>query len=98
MDIEDDILVFEWDEWNVEKNRVKHKVEPNEAEEVFFDDNKKTFEDVKHSDKEKRLVVIGKTKASRILYVAFTVRDGKIRVVSARDLNRKEVSLYEEAA
>jgi uncharacterized protein len=96
MSVFDDELVFEWDDWNVQKNRIKHSVEPNETEEVFIDDNKVTFEDTRHSDKERRLILIGKTRKGRLLYVAFTIREGKIRVVSARDINRKEVKLYEE--
>ena len=98
MDIDNNILIFEWDQWNINKNRLKHRVEPNESEEAFFDDKKYTFEDTKHSDAERRFILIGKTKANRILYIAFTVRDGKVRVVSARDINKKEVILYEEAA
>jgi len=89
-------LEFEWDQWNVEKNRIKHAVEPNETEEVFIDDNKVSFEDSKHSDIERRVVLIGKTKKARILYVAFTIRNSKIRVVSVRDVSRKEVKLYEK--
>ncbi len=96
MSLFEELLEFEWDKWNVEKNRVKHSVEPNETEEVFVDENKVSFEDRNHSGKERRLILIGKTRKGRLLYVAFTIREGKIRVVSARDINRKEVKLYEE--
>lgn len=96
MPLFEEYLEFEWDEWNVEKNRIKHSVEPNEVEETFLDQVKVSFEDSKHSDGERRVVLMGKTRKGRLLYVAFTIRSGKIRVVSARDINRKEVKLYEE--
>jgi uncharacterized protein len=90
-------LEFEWDKGNIDKNK-KHGVDYKEIEEVFFDDAKKTFPDELHSNGETRYRIIGRTKNDRLLFVVFTIRNGKIRVISARDLNRKEVPLYEEAA
>lgn len=88
-------IEFEWDEWNIEKNRVLHNVMPEEQEQVFFDENKVIYEDEDHSSgEERRFVIIGKTKTGRLLYEAFTVRNGKIRIISARDLNKKEVNLF----
>lgn len=89
-------LEFQWDRGNIGKNRMKHGVEENEAEEPFFDRKRKTFKDRLHSGNEERFRVIGKTKGKRLLFVAFTIRNGKIRIISARDVNRKEVRLYEE--
>lgn len=89
------VLEFEWDEGNIGKNK-KHNVEDREAEEVFLDENKKTFKDHLHSNGEERFRVVGKTKKGRLLFVAFTIRKGKIRIISARDINKKEVSLYYE--
>lgn len=86
---------FEWDKGNIGKN-IKHKVGDREIEEVFLDNRRFIFKDRLHSRSEERFRIIGKTKKSRILFVAFTKRDKKIRIISARDINRKEVSLYEK--
>lgn len=88
-------LKFDWDEANIE-HIAKHNVSPEEAEDIFFDPNNALNEDIEHSLVEKRFLIIGKTKGKRLLYQIFTRRKGKIRVISSRDLNRKEVPLYEE--
>lgn len=98
MKVDKSLFKFEWDQGNSGKNK-KHKVEDKEAEEVFFDKNKVTFPDIIHSTQdEERLRIIGKTKKERLLFIVFTKRGEKIRIVSARDINRKEVPLYEKAA
>lgn len=90
-------LEFEWDEGNQDKNWSKHSVTMAEAEQVFFDQQRKMSRDVGHSRREPRFVLIGKTKTGRILFITFTLRKTKIRVISARDLNpRKERRLYEK--
>ena len=89
-------LAFEWDKGNQDKNLVGHKVTNEECEEVFYDPKKKIADDPIHSQKENRYIVIGKTKQDRILFLVFTIRNEKIRVISARDLNKKERFLYEE--
>lgn len=91
-------IEFQWDQGNIDKNKKKHRVSDQESEEVFFDEKKKTFIDKVHSDKEERFRIIGKTKQQRLLFVVFTVRKGKVRIISARDINRKEVKLYEKNA
>lgn len=91
-----DPLEFEWDKGNVTKNYDKHGVNERESEEAFFDENRRTFKDRLHSNNEERFRVIGMTKSKRLLFVVFTIRKEKIRVISARDVNRKEVKLYEE--
>ena len=88
-------LEFEWDRGNAGKNR-KHDVEDSESEEVFFDEHKAILRDPLHSGGEERSILIGKTKAERLLFVVFTKRGKKIRVISARDVNRKEMHLYEK--
>ena len=88
-------LEFEWDEGNRGKNFQKHKVSDGEREEVFFDQDKKIYRDVIHSGKEKRYILLGATNVHRILFVVFTIRKGRIRVISARDLNKTESQLYE---
>ena len=89
-------FAFEWDEGNKNKNFIKHKVTDEECEEVFFDSKKKTAKDIFHSNKEERNIIIGKTKLGRYLFLVFTTRENKIRIISARDVNRKERSLYEK--
>jgi uncharacterized DUF497 family protein len=88
---------FIWDQGNRDKNWRKHKVTNQECEEAFFDKKKIIYKDVFHSEDEERLIVIGKTEKGRLLYAVFTTRDEKIRVISARDINKKEVKFYEKA-
>ena len=89
------VKVFGWDEANT-GHIARHNVLPEEAEEVFFDENNVQDEDVEHSTDEKRYLIIGKTKEGRLLYQIFTVRVNKIRIISSRDINKKEVQLYEK--
>ncbi|MEP7166453.1 MAG: BrnT family toxin [Candidatus Woesebacteria bacterium] len=81
---------FEWDEANQDKNWKKHKVSISEAEEVFLDKRKKISKDFFHSETEDRYILIGMTKSERALLVIFTRRKDKVRVISARDLNKRE--------
>lgn len=89
-------IEFEWDKGNADKNFIKHKVRNEECEEVFFDPEKRILRDPLHSDREKRHILIGKTKKRRLLFLVFTARRKKVRVISARDLNTKELYLYHE--
>jgi len=88
-------ILFDWDKGNINKN-LKHDVADKEAEEAFFDSRKRTFKDKLHSKGEERLRIVGKTKEGRLLFIAFTIRNDRIRIISARDINKKEVKLYEE--
>lgn len=91
------VRLFEWDKGNKQKNWLKHKVTSEEAEEGFDDDNRMLFEDIKHSSsQEKRFLLFGKTNEERKL-VVFTMRGKKIRIISARPMNRKEAIIYEKA-
>lgn len=47
-----------------------------------------------HSGKEERFIILGRTKEERLLFVVFTIRDKKVRIISTRDINRKEKQLY----
>lgn len=85
---------FDWDEGNSEKKLIKHGVTCEEAEEIFFDSESLDFDDKKHSKIEKRLVKIGKSFSGRILVAYYTVRGSKIRIISVRDVNKKERLLY----
>ena len=87
---------FEWDEGNRDKNERKHRVTSKECEEAFFDGQKKIIKDPLHSGKEQRYILLGKTKVHRRLFIVFTIRKLFVRVISARDLNKKEYPLYEK--
>lgn len=89
-------LIFEWDEGNIDKNLVKHNVTNKESEQVFLNEPNFIFEDEKHSTVEKRRMIWGVTNTGRKLSAIFTIRGRKIRIISARDMNRKERRKYEE--
>ncbi len=85
---------FEWDEGNAEKNWVKHRVTWYECEQIFFHQPLVVAEDVGHSQVEVRFYALGKTDQERRLFVVFTLRKDRIRVISARGMNRKEQEAY----
>jgi uncharacterized protein len=87
-------LGFEWDKGNVDKNRIKHKVSSSECEQIFFNHPLLIQDDILHSATEKRYYALGKTDTNRFLFVVFTVRNDLIRVISARDMSRKERKVY----
>jgi uncharacterized DUF497 family protein len=89
-------IEFEWDQWNVQKNEIKHGVSRLEAESVFYDPAYKMFRDAPHSTaREARYVLYGKGLENRILMVGFTVREAQVRVITARPASRKERRIYE---
>ena len=92
------ITGFNWDDGNARKNE-KHGVSMAEAEQVFFNAPLLLLEDVAHSQKEPRLHALGKTDDDRTLHITFTLRqsDLLIRVISARDMHRKERAIYDQA-
>ena len=90
------ITGFDWDDNNREKNWEKHGVLASECEEVFFNLPLLLQPDPSHSQKEPRDYVLGHTIAGRRLFIAFTIRGDKIRVISARDMSKKERSIYEQ--
>jgi uncharacterized DUF497 family protein len=85
---------FDWDEANSQKNWDSHRVTPEEAEDVFFHEPLVVRGDERHSKSEKRYYALGQTGANRRLFVAFTVRRTRIRVISVRDMNRSESAIY----
>lgn len=90
---------FDWDAGNVRKNE-RHGVSQSEAEQVFFDPRLLVVTDDRHSQAEPRFHGLGATLAARVLHVTFTLRaEGKkIRIISARDMSRKERIYYEQKA
>lgn len=88
---------FDWDDGNARKNLDKHDVSQAEAEQVFAGEPLLP-DDAGHSQAEPRLQALGRTIEGRFLHVTFTLRSNgkKIRVISARDMNRKERAIYDE--
>ena len=86
---------FDWDDANTHKNWERHRVAPEEAEDVFFQEPLVVRSDVRHSKGENRYYALGQTVVGRRLFVVFTVRRKLIRVISARDMNRNETETYE---
>jgi uncharacterized protein len=87
---------FQWDKGNIEKNWLKHRVTPYECEQLFFNLPLVAHEDIKHSEKENRYYALGKNDINRFLFIVFTVRENKIRIISARDMNKKEKKVYKD--
>jgi len=92
-----DYIGFEWDVFNETKNWEKHAVTKWECEQVFFNKPLLFYDDIKHSQKENRVYVLGQTDENRKLFIVFTVRSKRIRVISARSMSKKERAFYEKA-
>lgn len=88
---------FEWDKGNSDKNLKKHNVTNQEAEEVFSNEPLVVLEDIKHSRQETRFQALGVTSKRRKLFLSFTVRKNKMRIISARDMSKKEEVVYEKS-
>ncbi len=86
----------EWDEGNSGKNWHLHRVTDAEAEEIFSNEPIVIIRDSSHSNAELRYAARSVTNAFRRLNVIFTIRAGMIRVISARDMTRREERIYEE--
>ncbi|WP_428491506.1 BrnT family toxin [Rhodopila sp.] len=91
---------FDWDAGNDRKSAQKHAVSQAEAEQMFFNDPLLLAVDERHGQTESRFHALGRTDDDRRLHVTFTLRDrGRlIRVISARDMHRKERLHYEQTA
>jgi len=89
-------LGFQWDEGNSDKNWLKHKVSKNECEQVFFNLPLVVEEDTEHSDIEKRWYILRQSDSKRLLFIVFTIRNQLVRVISARNMNKKEKEIYYE--
>ena len=92
------ITRFDWDNGNARKNE-KHGVSTAESEQICFNSPLLVLADAKHSALEPRFHALGKTHEGRLLHIAFTLRNAgeNIRVISARDMHRKEREFYEQA-
>ncbi len=96
MDLINSCKGFQWDRGNNNKNWLKHEVGNNECEQIFFNEPLLVYADSKHSGSEKRWYALGKTDQSRCLFVVFTIRESLIRIISARDMHKKEREIYYE--
>ncbi|MHB1376481.1 MAG: BrnT family toxin [Candidatus Humimicrobiaceae bacterium] len=85
---------FQWDKANTEKNWLKHSVTPSECEQIFFNIPLIVANDEKHSQGEDRYCALGETDNDRWLFIVFTIRKNHIRVISARNMNKKERQVY----
>ena len=89
-------LGFQWDQGNSDKNWEKHKVSKSECEQAFFNIPIVIADDTKHSIDENRWYILGRTDTDRLLFIVFTIREKLIRVISARNMNKKEREIYNE--
>jgi uncharacterized protein len=87
---------FEWDQGNVTKNLDKYSVSAGECEQIFFNKPLIVKRDSDHSKFENRYYVLGQTNLNRLLFAVFTVRNEKIRIISARDMTVSETERYEK--
>lgn len=87
---------FDWDDGNKDKNQ-KHDVQNRECEQLFFNAPLVILDDPKHSIAEERFAAFGTTDNGRRLVIIYTMRGSRIRVISARDMNRRERDFYEDA-
>ncbi|MDX8414277.1 MAG: BrnT family toxin [Mariprofundales bacterium] len=92
------VVGFDWDVGNERKSVKKHGVSKESAEQIFFNQPLLVIEDQQHSEMELRFHALGVTDSCRYLHITFTLRYNgtKIRVISARDMHRKERSAYEK--
>ncbi len=88
---------FQWDHGNAPKLWKRHKVIPDEAEQVFLNRPIVVAPDIAHSRTEFRCYALGRTDGGRGLFVVFTIRGNLIRVILARDMSRRERMAYERA-
>ena len=91
------IVGFDWYIGNSTKNE-KHEVSQIESEQIFLNEPLLLLPDAKHGVSEQRIHALGKTDLDRLLHITFTLRfnASKIRVISARDMHRKERVIYEK--
>ncbi len=91
-----DCTGFQWDAGNENKNWKLHGVSRGECEQVFFNRPVLVATDHRHSKKERRYGALGQTTTGRLLAVVFTIRGRLIRIISSRDMSRRERSRYEQ--
>ena len=89
------VMQFEWDQWNVQKNEIKHGVSAREAESAFHDPKYRLFADEKHSTPTEPLYILyARGSEARVLMVGFTVRGQRVRIITARPASQRERGIY----
>jgi uncharacterized protein len=86
---------FEWDPAKAIENASKHGVEFTEAMTVFGDPLEVAIPDPDRSIGERRFLSVGLSSAGRLLVVAYTERQQRIRLISAREATARERKNYE---
>lgn len=87
---------FDWDEGNRDKNWISHQVTSAESEEIFFNQPLFIAGSTQLHESEDRYYALGQTNTERLLFIVFTIREKHIRVISARDMSRRERKIYKE--
>ena len=87
-------MLFEWDDEKAAINLKKHGVSFQTAALVFYDENRIEMYDSEHSLEENRYITIGMVED--VLFVVYTERKDRLRIISARLANKKERSMYYE--
>lgn len=95
-DIFDSELEFDWDQGNLDKSWLKHQVSTQESQQAFLDPRAFLTPDSKHSTTEPRHQLLAQTVSGKYLAIYFTLRQNKIRIISARPMSRKEKIQYEK--
>ena len=90
----EDSIGFDWDDGNILKNEKKHGINWQSIEEIFSNKPLLVLKDEKHSIDECRCFALGHANNMQKLFIVFTLRDAKIRVISARLMNKKERIIY----
>ena len=85
-------LLFEWDSDKAKRNKIKHGIGFKLASRVFEDEDRIERRDDEHSQDEERWRVIGKVE--NVLFVVYTERGEKIRLISAREATEAEKEWY----
>ena len=87
---------FEWDLEKAYENVRKHGVSFEEAATVFGDDDALIEDDVEHSDREDRFIIVGMSARERVLLTVYTIRRADaVRIISSRRANSSEKKTYE---
>jgi uncharacterized DUF497 family protein len=87
MTVKGNVITFEWDSGNLDKSYLKHGILPKETEEVFFEEESIVLPG---------FIIVGKSLSKLNLFIVFTLRGSKVRVISVRKMHREEVERYEK--
>jgi uncharacterized DUF497 family protein len=89
-------MEFEWDPNKAAKNIKKHGISFTEAATVFGDPLSTTFPDPDHSIQENRFIIVGSSNTGKLIVIAHTYRNNRVRIISARGATRRERKFYEK--